>query len=589
MKFVAVFLALIVAAQATSYVVPPYNYWCAHSFHVLPSRSYYCYRIPINRNWCTTRYYANTLVEYPKAEGQGCELEKDNVNDVIDAYSHKLAEARAQIQLELYNGLYAFQQRIDEVHETYLNTFKEYLKHSLHEGTLEYVTRVDAYERELKAIRERAVANYGQSIMNQMNRIENFHNQLLARFRSCLATRATRVEQYKTKMWQRAQQIVAHYRTQLEAIVNKRVAFVTSVFDKLYGDKPKDAKHAEGIAAYKEELMTEINGILAQFELEVNFAVRQFIEKYRCNYKCLSATGSYRYIRKWSSVRCSFPAAPKYSYKMVGVAPFNVDWNGAVFKTLKTCTAAEKKCSFDHQKHLDEITNQVVGYVMQLGLKVDEWKKQVAEWKAAAEKALEDKIVITIPRVGGCGTPTQVEIDAFRQSRREQARAWINQMEQALLAQIDALEARIHAAIDSWKARAIAYINKVVEQFNLCVANKEAKIASYKTALENRRVQARAQLVAWLNKLATDHKAKFDAFWTSAFGQTVKDHYHGCVDQKVKDVIAKFDAYWSKWQPLLIEHYTCGLKCTVVLKTPTLNINYNFRFSGPSISYCKFH
>merc|ERR1739838_2533 len=89
--------------------------------------------------------------------------------------------------------------------------------------------------------------------------------------------------------------------------------------------------------------------------------------------------------------------------------------------------------------------------------------------------------------------------------------------------------------------RAIAYINKVNEQFKCCVDNKNAKIASYTTCLETRKTEQRAKLVEWLNKAAAAHKTRFDAFYVSAFGETpadaliqgLKGLYHGCVDTKV--------------------------------------------------------
>merc|ERR1739838_538057 len=78
-----------------------------------------------------------------------------------------------------------------------------------------------------------------------------------------------------------------------------------------------------------------------------------------------------------------------------------------------------------------------------------------------------------------CGTEqTEAEIEAFRQKLRTQAQTWINETEQRLLDQITTWATRITASIDSWKVRAIEYINKVNEQFKCCVNNKNAKIAT---------------------------------------------------------------------------------------------------------------
>jgi len=282
---------------------------------------------------------------------------------------------------------------------------------------------------------------------------------------------------------------------------------------------------------------------------------------------------------------------------MVGVGAFKVDWNGAKYECLQTCTQEEKTCSFDDQAHLTEIGTKAAGYKVALSAKVSEWKNQVAEWKSTADAGLEEKITCMLPQTF-CGVePTEAEIEAFRQKLRTQAQTWINETEQSLLAQISALETRITESIDCWKTRAEAYIAKVTEQFNACVTNKNAKIASYKTCLETRKTEQRAKLVTWLNKAAADHKTRFDLFYVSAFGETpadaliqnLKGLYHGCVDTKVGAVLAKFDAYWAEWQPQLIEHYTCGFKCSVTLKTPCLSLSYKWNFCAPAISLCKLY
>jgi len=595
MKFIAAFLACIVAAQATSIAVPSYDYWCAHNFHVLPARSYYCFSLPISQNWCTAKYYADCLVEFPQQQDPSCEAEQTDLDAFIAGYEVKLAAARAQIETELNTGLTAFKDEIDAVHLTYVNTYKEYLKNVYAEGTDEYNTRVTAYEAELLAIRTRAVNSWIDAVANAMSRIADFHARILASFRTSLETRITRIGEFNSKMDQRSTEIVGRYRTALEKIVARRVEFVQSVFDKLYADKEKHADHEAAIANYSAELAAEVNALVDTFQGQVDIAIAEFKEKYRCNYKVFFATGCYSFNRKSSSKSCSFPSPPKYSYKMVGVGAFKVDWNGAKYECLQTCTQEEKTCSFDDQVHLTEIGTKAAGYKVALSAKVSEWKNQVAEWKSTADAGLEEKITCMLPQTF-CGVePTEAEIEAFRQKLRTQAQTWINETEQSLLAQIDALETRITESIDCWKTNAEAYIAKVTEQFNACVTNKNAKIASYKTCLETRKTEQRAKLVTWLNKAAADHKTRFDLFYVSAFGETpadaliqgLKGIYHGCVDTKVGAVLAKFDAYWAEWQPQLEEHYTCGFKCSVTLKTPCLSLSYKWNFCAPAISLCK--
>merc|ERR1739838_907778 len=123
MKFVAIFLACVVAAQAATSACPSYQYWCAHDFNVLPSQSYYCYSVAFNRNWRTGQYYADCLVEFPAKKGDSCELEKTNtIDDQVKVYDEKL------IKSELEKELPAFIKKIEDAHATYLSTLKTFLK-----------------------------------------------------------------------------------------------------------------------------------------------------------------------------------------------------------------------------------------------------------------------------------------------------------------------------------------------------------------------------------------------------------------------------------------------------------------------------
>merc|ERR1712002_1416157 len=98
MKFVVAFLACIVAAQAATFSCPSYEYWCAHSFHVLPRSHYYCHRFHFNHAWCTGAYYRDILVEFPMAHyPKGCEAE-DQAEGRVQEMIRKLAAAREEIR-----------------------------------------------------------------------------------------------------------------------------------------------------------------------------------------------------------------------------------------------------------------------------------------------------------------------------------------------------------------------------------------------------------------------------------------------------------------------------------------------------------
>ena len=50
-----------------------------------------------------------------------------------------------------------------------------------------------------------------------------------------------------------------------------------------------------------------------------------------------------------------------------------------------------------------------------------------------------------------------------------------------------------------------------------------------------------------------------------------KKAYKKMVDQKVLDVLKKFDDFWNEWQLKSQEHYICSLKCSVKVTTHLLN------------------
>merc|ERR1719320_1031017 len=76
MKLVCVFLACIFAAQAA---VPSYEYWCAHNLQVFPPQSYYCYRVAFKNVWCSSKYYADCLVQFPVSKEGSCDAEIENL------------------------------------------------------------------------------------------------------------------------------------------------------------------------------------------------------------------------------------------------------------------------------------------------------------------------------------------------------------------------------------------------------------------------------------------------------------------------------------------------------------------------------
>merc|ERR1719334_2974185 len=170
------------------------------------------------------------------------------------------------------------------------------------------------------------------------------------------------------------------------------------------------------------------------------------------------------------------------------------------YKCSTTCTEAEKCQSFDEQAHIDAIKKSAEENRAELAAKVEEWNKQVADWKAQATKCLEEKVSKMLP-MAYCGVePTQEEIDCFRQRLQKQANVWIEAQEKYLLTQIECIQHRVTEKINAWEVKSIAFIGKIKEQFNKCVASKETKVVNYKKCLDERRTAQRAKLEKHLNR-----------------------------------------------------------------------------------------
>merc|ERR1739838_1160743 len=152
MKFAAIFLACLVAAQAATFSCPSYDYWCSHNFLVYPANSYYCYTVPFQSCWCTGQYYSNCLVELPKGSGSTCEDEKQDVTACMKVYEDKLSKARTAIKDQLMKNKEEFLKQIDAMHALYTSTYERYLKSCAGLSAADLAARV---QNQLKAIASR--------------------------------------------------------------------------------------------------------------------------------------------------------------------------------------------------------------------------------------------------------------------------------------------------------------------------------------------------------------------------------------------------------------------------------------------------
>ena len=55
------------------------------------------------------------------------------------------------------------------------------------------------------------------------------------------------------------------------------------------------------MANYSAELAAEVDALVTEFQGQVDIAIAEFKEKYRCSYKCFFATGVYGFNRKRSA------------------------------------------------------------------------------------------------------------------------------------------------------------------------------------------------------------------------------------------------------------------------------------------------
>merc|ERR1719466_556301 len=421
------------------------------------------------------------------------------------------------------------------------------------------MSAVAEYQEKLFVARQKAEENFETAVNNAIERIVCFHDSLIASFRSCLESRSSRITKYNADIDAKALEIKEKYAKKLEDIIVKRVEWADKVFKKLYVGTDGNANAA--VEKLQCALIIQMAVFTGDFNDKVDQAVTQMKDSYRCNYKCSFNTGCYGFSRKSYSRSCvRFPAPEKCSYKLFRMCAFNADWIGCAFKSLTTCTEAEKCQSFDEQAYIDASKNSAEENRVELAAKVVEWNKQVADWKT-------------------------------------QANTWIETQEKYLTTQIGCIQSRINEKINAWETKSIAFVGKINEQFNKCVASKDTKLVEYKKCLNERRVSQRALLEKNLNSRAECHMQVFEKFYDCTFGDLPEEEvwveqkkaYKQMVDQKVLDVLKKFDDFWNEWQPKLQEHYVCSLKCSVKGTTPSLKLSYKWNFCAPCVENFSFY
>jgi len=599
MKYFAVFLACIVAAQAATFHCPSYEFWCAHSFHVLPERSYYCLTVPFDNCWVTPDFYKHELINFPQKLIGGFEEEKD-VDALVKELETKLKEAREKIKKNLMKGIDSYSENLQNLHKFYVSHFKQYYSYVVSDPAV-VAKKTAEYAAELAAMHKRALADYEKAVDASILKVQYFHEQLVAQFRQTCTKRDSRVKAYCTELESKATQYVNSYKMRLDQILLKKVAFVKKVFTLLYSDKVMHESFDEAIAEYEKLLKEEVAKLVAEFKVLVQQVTHKLKEAWRCSFIVCFSNGCYVIAEHRIRVKVEFPAAPHTACRFCGVASYQADWAGCAYTKLKSKKDADQKeeeeCKFDEKKHLDEISRYVGVYKQGLFMKKEEWKKQVTEWVTHSKTGLEQILIKKMPAsYDGC-PPSEEDITALHIRLRKQAAVWLKSQEHIQMSQITSVCHQYEARIRSWERQAINLVKKVAENMKCCTDGKDKKIEIYKKCLTDKKAEQRACLEKMLKSTSTKHMVQFEAFFVSVFGAaptnkliiSLKTHYKECIEKKVAEVLKKFDDWWIIWEPKLIEHYCCGFKCKVKFVTPQLHLNFEWRFCPASLRSCVFY
>ena len=592
MKLFAVFLACIVAAQANG--IPGYQYWCSQNFCVFPTPSSYCYNLPFDRSWCTAKYYADCLREYPCPDPSSenlCEAEQEDITAFVGTFRTKLEGKRCEIEDDLEKKIPTFECEVNNIHAQYLSCFKSYLARVLCTTSTEYCDKVEKYEARLAELKCDAVDKFKAEITKIIEQIKCFHEEILASFKSCLETRKCRVEAYDSSLDQKSCDVQEEYAKCMTDHMTKRKEWVICIFNTIYSDAIKTTQFTQAMDAYQGLLDSDKAWFIQEFKKKIEAAVQELKDCYRCNYKCYFNTGCYGFNRRsFRKTIKSLPAPPKYDYKLVRVGLFNPEWEGCPAPEPET--KDEEKETFVEKPYLDCIDAAYKKYLEDLCAKIEEWKGKVETWKCDTDTILQDRISCMKPK-SFCGKePTESEIQSYQQKLRGYAATWLSNHECTFIGQIDSLDSQWKCRIESWKSQSNSYISKVKAQFDCCIANKCSKTSEYECILDQKICRLREQLNKKLQSMLLCHKELFESFYQCSFGcnvtveliKTLKSDYITCIEGKVETLLEKFDQFWCDEKPKYLTNYECGFKCTPKVSVPGLRTNWEWSLCAPSTS-----
>jgi len=583
MKLIAALLACVVACKCSFMPASGDNWVNRMVPDGSPDGSYYLYQLPIRPEWYSAKYYRKQLVDFPVRTQLTCSPEIANMEEFITAYEDKLKLKRDEIQAELEAHMKPFTDKIDQIHQKYLSDYKDNLTKELDAESEEYQTKTEEYSADLNEKKDKAVKDFEREVMNVIGRINAFHDRLMGNFKRCLETRNERIAEYNKLVDERAMKYKTRYLDCLNDGVEKRVEFVKGMLEKVLGEI-----NEETMEEYRECLMKQVADLTAEFNSKVEEAVMKIKQGYRCNYTCYFKTGCYNFNRcKYSRTIVKLPALRRYNYVYVKVPKFSVDWKGIEYKKLETCDA--ESYDFDEQKYRDELQTRADEYNKQLEEKMEGWKQQVKDWEVQALEELEARINMAVPTDYNGVELTEEEMDAVVQNFREQASTWVDCQVKMLLVRLQKLQMRLSIGVRVWLKRADRYVSMVKKRYEDCLAKKEKQVSAYKECLQERINAYRSQLEDKLAKCLEVQMKYFNSFYDCSFKDipdsnkfaSLKEAYKNKISARVSEVMQKFDDYWQMWQPQLVAHFACGVKCQHKMVAPCYNNKYQWKLVAP--------
>merc|ERR1712002_197757 len=534
MKFIAVLLACVVAAQAATSACPSYSYWCANGFRVLPSRSVYCYTVPFKSSWCSAETYADILAEFPKtnADGKDCEGEITDMEGYLNTIREKLAAARGQVKEEMMGKKEGFLADVQSIHDDYIATFTRYYKSACADQQSDFEEKLAAYKKELAEAKEEAGKNFDKAVEKAIERIAAFNEKNTC---DMVFEIAAYTNDYNSKVDAAVKAMKINYRCSYKCY------FSTGC----YGFNRKTFQRSCVQFPTGQRISYKLVGMGA-FKVDWNGS------KYSCLRTCDPATNCPAFDTKKHTDAIDAEVAKHTKALSEKVEEWKADVAAWKVKALAALNE-EITCMYPRSWCGEEPTKaEIEAFHEKLREQAKKWIESKAEELLAQIERVNERATKSIASWKECSVEYIEKIAARHQKCVENKNKKIADYKECLLNRRNAQRKQLQKRLDSMAERHMCQFN----QFFKCSFDQIIK------------------------DIHQGENATYEA---------LKTNYDACVKAKVAAVMAKFEKHWDEWQPQLEMHYTCGFKCTTKVTTPTLKLSYNWSFCAPSTSLCRFY